>query len=152
MPRNFFQPKAGRYGTVPLVVSSGQIGGSNYLGGTVPFTASGTTTFVLPAPSFRCRFKNFSVWCVTIPVSAGGTLLASVLKQNAGTATTVSADVDLTTLTAQAAKVGAILGTATEAGLSFNGTSDAVQINVVSNAAIGTQPVSLAFAIYFEML
>ncbi len=152
MPSNFQRQKAGRFGTATIILSSGQIGGANYAGGATPLTASGTTSFVLPAPTFKARFRNFSAWAVTPPASAGGSLLARVRKQNNGVLTTVSADIDLTTLAANIAKIAGILSTATEAGLLFNGTSDCLQIDVVSNQAIGTQPVSLVFGVTFELL
>lgn len=155
MTWTWFEPKPGRFGTQTILLGSGQIGGANYLGGASPLTANSTTTFQLPPPPVKSRFLYLAASVVTVPVDADGTVLARAMKYD-GTAAAqvqVSADLNLGTLTAHKLGKSALLSTATLAAPIFNGTTDGLEINVVSNsAAIDTQPAGLVFTVALLVL
>lgn len=151
MAYNFFRPKGGRFGVATVMISSGQIGGTNYEGGASPLTANTTTTFRLSTPPVKCRFVKIGVSVVTVPVDADGTILAVANKYNGTSAVAQTGNIDLEALTTRQQTV--TVGTATEANRVFNGTSDVLEVVVTSNsAAIDTQPAGLLFSVMFELL
>lgn len=155
MSWNWWQAKPGRLGQATVLCASGQIGGANYLGGASPLTVNNTTTFRLPTPPYKSQFLRLCASVVTVPADADGTILARAMKYDAAAdaQVTLSADIDLEALvTRELTRVG-ILSTATPPQLVFNGTSDALEINVVNNsAAIDTQPAGLVFTVAFALL
>lgn len=148
--RNFFSPRPGRFGTQTLVVTSGTIGGTNFAGGASPLTANAATTFRMPSPPVKCRFKSLAVSTVTVPADSDGTIVAVANKYN-GSAVAQTANVDLEALTTRQLLV--TNGNASEPNRIFNGTTDVLEIVVTSNsAAIDTQPAGLIFTATFEVL
>lgn len=153
--QNFRRPKPGNFGTDNLIVSSGQIGGANFAGGASPLTANATTVFRLPTPPVRCRLIKLAASVVTVPADADGTILAQAAKysSSADAQVLISATLDLEALVTREITAVGPLSTATDAGRIFNGTGDALEINVVNNsAAIDTQPAGLVFTALFEQL
>lgn len=147
MPLNFFAPKPGRFGVLPAYVRSGQIGGTNFLGGATPLTANTTTIFRLGGLAGRSAvFSRLGATAVTVPADADGTILAYVYKFRASdnTAVQMSAALDLEALVTREETFANALGIA-EADLTLT-AGDAIEIHVVSNsAAIDTQPAGLVF-------
>lgn len=144
---NFFMPKPGRFGVLPILIKSGQIGGANYLGGATPVTASDTTIFRLGGAAGRkARFSRLGATVVTVPVSASGTIKAAIYKYDASAdaAVKLSADLDLEALTTREEGFAAALSTVSDADLMLD-VGDALEVHVVSTAAIGTQPAGLVF-------
>jgi hypothetical protein len=132
---------------MPVALGIAGIGGSNYLGGASPLTANDTTIFYLPPPVGRAVFYSFSAAVDTVPIDADGTILARVRKYDASANAwvTVSQDIDLEALTTKERNEVLRLATATDAELILD-TGDILAVHVVNNsAAIGTQPVNLAF-------
>lgn len=143
----FMNPKPGRFGVAPVFLKTGEIGGTNFLGGTAPLTASGTTIFRLGGTAGRkTRVSRLGATVVTVPVSASGTLKATLRKYDASAdaAVTLTADLDLETLTTREEGFASILTTVSDAELTLD-VGDALEIHVVSTAAIGTQPAGLVF-------
>jgi hypothetical protein len=143
---NFFRPKAGRFGTQPVYLKTGQIGGTNYLGGANPITASGTTIFRLGGTAGRrAMVGRLGATAVTVPISASGTLLAALYRYNAATNTAVkvSGDIDLEALVTREEAFAEAL--ALSAGTLTLQPGDALEVHVVSTDAIGTQPAGLVF-------
>lgn len=150
MATNFRRPKPGQFGTAYIILSSGQIGGANYAGGATPITANTTTTFRLPSPPVRSRFKSIAVSTVTVPADADGTMLAVAQKYNGG-AVALTGNIDLEALTTRQLLVTA--NTASDANRIFNGTTDVLEVVVTNNsAAIDTQPAGLVFTAIFDVL
>lgn len=151
MAWNMFTPKPGRFGTATVLCVSGQIGAANYLGGATPLTANTTTTFRMPTPPFKCRFKSIAVSCSTVAVDADGTVLATAQKYNGSAQVALTGNIDLEALTAR--QITTTQSNASDPNRIFNGTSDALEVNVVNNsAAIDTQPAGLVFTAAFELL
>ena len=143
---NFFRPKAGRFGVMPAYLKTAQIGGSNFEGGNNPLTASNTTIFRLGAcAGRRAMVSRLGAVAVTVPVSASGTLLAALYKYDASAdaAVKVTGDIDLEALvTREGAFANALALSLADLTLD---TGDALEVHVVSNNAIGTQPAGLVF-------
>lgn len=144
---NFFNPKPGRFGVAPMLVKTGEIGGTNMIGGATPVTASGTTIFRLGGAAGRkCRIGRIGATTVTVPVSASGTILATLRKYDASAdaVVTISQTLDLEALVTREEGFANPLTTLTDAQLLLD-VGDALEIHVVSDAAIGTQPAGLVF-------
>ena len=152
---NFPMQKPGELGVARQFVKSGQIGGTNYLGGTAPLTANGTTIFRLGG---LCGRKAMAVrlgaTAVTVPVSPGA-LTAKLVKYNAVTnaAVDLTQNLDLEALiTREEAFVG-LLAAVMDTPAAVIGPNDALEVHVVSdNATISPQPVGLVFTAEVFML
>lgn len=143
---NFFRPKAGRFGVAPTFLKTAQIGGANFQGGATPLTASGTTIFRLGAcAGRRAMVSRLGAVTTTVPVSASGTLLAALYKYDASAdaAVKMTGDVDLETLVTREGGFADALALS-DADLTLD-TGDALEVHIVSDAAIGTQPAGLVF-------
>jgi hypothetical protein len=147
---NFFKPKPGRFGVAPVLLSTGQIGGTNFLGGASPLTANASTVFRLGGTAGRrVQFSRFGASVVTVPADADGTITAILQKYNAVTDATVTLTptIDLIALvTREQASVG-WLSSLTQAAATLT-PDDTLEV-VVSNdsAAIDTQPAGLVFTV-----
>lgn len=149
---NFFAPKPGRFGIAPVFIKSGQIGGTNFLGGTTPITAGSggtpqTTIFRLGGVAGRrARIDRIGATVVTVPVSAGGTIVATIRKYDASadSVVTISQNLELTTLTTREEGFANPIATLTDSQLTLD-AGDALEVHVVSSHAIGTQPAGLVF-------
>jgi hypothetical protein len=147
---NFFKPKPGRFGVAPVLLSTGQIGGTNFLGGASPLTANASVTFCLGGTAGRrVQFSRFGASVVTVPVDADGTITAILQKYNALTDATVTLTpaIDLIALaTREQASVG-WLSSLTQAAATLT-PSDTLEVVVSSDsAAIDTQPAGLVFTV-----
>lgn len=147
---NIFAPTPGRFGVLPNYIRTGQIGGTNFLGGASPLTANQTTIFRLGGMAGRkCLVSRLGATTVTVPNDADGTILAKLVKYDAS----ADAGVDLTdnlnleALVTREESFVNRLSTATDAQLMLD-VGDALEVHVVSNtASIDTQPAGLVFVV-----
>lgn len=155
MSLTFFAPKPGRFGVATVQARTGQIGGSNFLGGATPLTANDTTIFRVGGFAGRkVRFSRIGATSTTVPADADGTILAYAKKYDASAndVVTLSESLDLESLVTREETSVNYLSTATDADLTFD-TGDALEIHVVNNsAAINTQPAGLVFVAEFLVL
>lgn len=142
---NYPQPKPGYFGVHRIMLQSGQIGGTNFLGGVAPLTANATTIFRLGAPNCAALFNGFNISTVTVPADPDGTILGYIYKYDASAdaAVQLSAAIDLETLVTREATRAT-----TASGLSYASAyldeGDTLEFHVVNNsAAIDTQPAGL---------
>jgi hypothetical protein len=150
MVYNFFRPKPGRFGVAPVLLNSGQIGGTNFLGGASPLTANQSTVFRLGGTAGRrCRISRFGATVVTVPVDADGAITAILQKYDASADATVTLTptIDLEALVTREETSVGLLSSLTPAQATFD-VGDALEV-VVSNdsAAINTQPAGLVFTV-----
>lgn len=149
MSYNFFRPKAGRFGIAPVLVNSGQIGGTNFLGGTSPLTVNNTTIFRLGNVAGRkVQFSSLGASAVTVPADADGSILAYAYKYDASAdaAVALTGPLNLEALVTREGSSVPALATASDADLTFD-VGDTLEIHVVNNsAAIDTQPAGLVFS------
>jgi hypothetical protein len=147
---NFFKPKPGRFGVAPVLLNSGQIGGTNFLGGASPLTANGTTTFRLGGTAGRkCMVSRFGATVVTVPVDADGAITAVLQKYDASADAVVvlTGPINLETLVTREETSVPFLASLTAAQATFD-VGDALEVAVVNDsAAIDTQPAGLVFTV-----
>lgn len=150
MVYNFFRPKPGRFGVMPVLLNSGQIGGTNFLGGASPLTANTTTVFRLGGTAGRvCRISRFGATTVTVPVDTDGAITAVLQKYDASADATVALTpaIDLEALVTREETSVGILSSLTVAQATFD-VGDALEVVVTNDsAAINTQPAGLVFTV-----
>jgi hypothetical protein len=145
----------GDFGAEFVTLSIGPIGGATGLYGATPITASATTRFRLGSLP-NCQFLpvRFCATAGTVPVSGGGTLLTRIVRYVKATTSEqiITQDLDITTLVVdQALYMQNMLAGITDAQRTCI-PGDSLRINVVSNAAIGTQPVDLWFNVLCKII
>lgn len=150
MVYNFFRPKPGRFGVMPVLLNSGQIGGTNFLGGASPLTANTTTVFRLGGTAGRvCRISRFGATTVTVPADNDGAITAVLQKYDASADATVALTpaIDLEALVTREETSVGILSSLTVAQATFD-VGDALEVVVTNDsAAINTQPAGLVFTV-----
>ena len=153
---NFPKQKPGYFGVQRAFLQTGQIGGSNMLGGATPITANTTTIFRAGSPPSKSMFNAMTTTIgVTIPVDADGTLTVTAYKYDASANAAVAltaASANLEGLTLREALRTGFLSTATAAALTFE-EGDTLEFHVINNsAAIDTQPAGVVFVGEFLVL
>jgi hypothetical protein len=147
---NFFKPKPGRFGVAPVLLNSGQIGGTNYLGGASPIPANDSVVFRLGGTAGRrVQFSRFGASTVTVPADADGTMVAILQRVNAVTNGVVqlTPELDLIALISRESSSVGWLSSLTEAQATL-GPDDTLEVVVSSDsAAIDTQPAGLVFTV-----
>ena len=141
------QEPSGRFGTLPQLLSSGPIGGSNYLGGASPLTANDTTIFPLGAVPVKSMASKLTARVATVPTDADGDILAYLFKYDASAnaAVQLSGAIDLKALVTREGAVAELLSTLTPEQATLE-VGDALEVHVVSDsAAIDIQPAGLVF-------
>lgn len=135
---NYPKQKPGSFGVQRFTLSTGQIGGSNMLGGTTPTTANATTIFRAGSPPTRSRFSGFTVTVgVTLPVDNDGTLTVTAYKYDASANAEVAisaASATLEGLTLREALKVVALATASDAALTFD-AGDTLEFHFISDSA-----------------
>lgn len=138
MPASYIHRRAtpGRAGTHPVLLT----------GGTDTITASATTQQVLGAAPTPGVVSKVVASAHTVPVSAAGTILATLKKYDASAAgdVTLSSALDLEALTAKVGSPFVLLSTLTPDQQTLD-TGDSLRVEIVSNNAIGTAAVGLRF-------
>lgn len=135
MPYNYFAPKPGRLGVFPNLVTGrcdAAIGNNT------------TTTYSFGSHPARCYINRAAVSAGTVPASASGTIKGVIAKYDASAnaAVTLTADVDLETLTANEATAVSMLSTLTDAQRTLD-TGDTLQFVVTTTNTVGTAAVDL---------
>lgn len=153
---NYPKQKPGYFGVQRAFLQTGQIGGSNFLGGATPLTANDTTIFRAGSPPTRSMFNAMTTTIgVTLPVDADGTVTVTAYKYDASANAAVAltaASSNLEGLTLREALRTGFLSTASAATLTFD-EGDTLEFHVVSNsAAIDTQPAGVVFVGEFLVL
>lgn len=146
--------KAPYLGVQRVYITSAPIGGANLIGGATAITASGTTIFRLGGFAGRkVKPVRLGATAVTAAISAGGTVLAKLVKYDASAnaAVDLTQNIELVDLTTREESFAELLTTLTGAQENMD-VGDALEVHVVSDAAIGTQPANLVFTVEALML
>lgn len=132
MPYNFFAPKPGRLGVLPIVLTSGRINT-----GTL---AAGTQTHTIGAHPAKCYINRASVAAATYPTAATS-CVARLIKYDstANAAVTLTSDLDINDKTDREALALAITTTLTEAQRTLN-PGDTLEFEIVTVGAVSVQP------------
>lgn len=120
--------------------------------GASPITASATTRIQMPTTGKTLLFRRVTGTNATPAASAGGTVIARVNKvTGTNTRTDISEALDLEAIPALKSLSAKYLA-GQNAGTLVVKPGDGVEVSVVSNAAIETQPVQLSFTLEFFVL
>lgn len=144
MPYNFFAPKPGRLGVLPIVLTSGRINT-----GTL---AAGTQTHTIGAHPAKCYINRASVSAGTYPTAATSCVVSLVkYDSTANTAVTLTGDLDINDKTDREALALAITTTLTDAQRTLN-PGDTLEFVIVTVGAVSVQPddISCVVELYVE--
>jgi hypothetical protein len=141
-----FRPRAGRFGLNPVVTS--QKLAAN------PVTASSTQTHRIPSPPGNRYYPvRATLHCDTVGVSAGGTILAYLIRRRASddADVTLTAALDAEALTTKE-KTAFVFDTAITDAQRLFLLADTLELDFVSNAAVGTQPTDVVVEVEWATL
>jgi hypothetical protein len=146
---NFPMQKPGSFGVQRVYVKTGQIGGTNFLGGATPLTANTTTIFRLGGFAGRSVMPTrLGATTVTVPTDADGTLVAKLVRYRASdnTAVDLTNNLDLIALVTREESFATMLSSVADTPAGVLVAGDALEVHVVSDsAAIDIQPAGLVF-------
>lgn len=138
MALNFFQPKPGRYGVQPVIVTQRLNTGT---------LAAGTLTFHLGGLPRKAWVSGVTVSAFTYP-DAATSVTATLIKRDVSAAAdvnlTAAADVDAKT--AQQAINVALVNTLTDAQKLLD-TGDTLKVSLVTTGTVTVQPVDLTVTV-----
>lgn len=141
-----FAPRHGRFGVIPVVVT--------FPFGASPFTASATVRYQIPTPPGELIYSRASVQCEVVGISASGSLFVRVFRRRASddVRTQLTADFNVEALVTRERRQLALASGVTDAQRVVNdpgasGNGDTIEVDLVSDAAIGTQPTQLVIAV-----
>jgi hypothetical protein len=132
MTYDFFKPKPGRFGIMPVAVCTRPVFGT---------LAAGTVAHFVGSYPKKCVISGISIGATTFPTAATS-IVATLQKKPSGTAVDLTSGININTQTAQAAVAGTILSTATDAQLTLN-PGETLLLSVVTTGAVSVQPVDL---------
>lgn len=132
MAYNFFAPKPGRLGTLPVPLTSGRIN-TGTLG-------AGTQTHTIGAMPGKCYINRATVSAGTYPTAATS-CVARLIKYDstANAAVTLTADLDINDKTDREALALAITSTLTDAQRTLL-PGDTLEFEIVTVGAVSVQP------------
>lgn len=138
-----FRPKSGRYGVHTVFQVSEKIGA---------LTSAATDTFRIPTPFRKAYYSRASAQAQVVPIVTTGTATATIKKAKAaGGTSTISAGLDLETLTANVGKVFSLAAAAVDADrIILEG--DTLFVDVVNGTTIATAPTALFFVVELLLL
>lgn len=132
MAFNFFSPKPGRFGVA-----------STLLVGRCQTTMANGVTYQFGSHPAKCLVSRAMVSALTVPVSSAGAVTGVLQKYDASAnaAVTLTASINLETLTSKEGTAVALLSSLTDAQKTLD-TGDTLQF-VITSGTIDTQPVDL---------
>ena len=129
MPLNFFAPKPGRFGTLPVVF------GNRLNTGTL---AAGTATHNLGGFPASGIINRASFCAETFPTAATS-CVATISKVTGATVVVLTSSLDINTQTADTPLQFVFLTTTTEAQRTLT-TADSLRVTIVTTGSVSTQP------------
>lgn len=148
----FRRPKADAFGTSPVILSIGPLGGTGLLYGAGVLVTQGSITFTIPTPYRKIAVRAAGTHANTL-VSTHGTTVATVRKRVAGTTVaTITAALNLATGTAKVTNPFVIGSQSTIESDRILQPADVLEVVVVNTGTLVTQPVELYFNIEANIL
>jgi len=132
MPYNFFAPKPGRFGVMPVSVVVRPSFGT---------LAAGTVVHNLGSYPGKCYISKVSISGGTFPTAATS-IAATLRKKPSGTAVALTSGTDINAKTAGTAVQGAFLTTLSDANRTLN-AGETLELSVVTTGAVSVQPVDV---------
>ncbi|MGJ0510189.1 MAG: hypothetical protein ACR652_24345 [Methylocystis sp.] len=141
----FRRPKPDAFGTSPVILSVGPLGGSNLLYSTGVLVTQGSITFTIPTPYRKLAVRAASTHASTL-VSTHGTTVATLRKRVAGTTVaTITSALNLATGTAKVSNPFVIGSHSTVEADRICQPADVLEVVVVNTGTLVTEPVELYF-------
>lgn len=127
---NYFSPKPGRFGTLPVPFQSGRLNT-----GTL---AAGTQTHNIGAMAAPCIINRVTLCAETFPTAATSCTL-QVFKMTGATALAVTAATDINAKTADTPIQVPVISTLTDAQRLLK-SGDSLRVSIVTVGAVSAQP------------
>lgn len=127
---NYFNPKPGRFGTLPVPFQSGRLN-TGTLG-------AGTQTHNIGAMAATCLVSRVTLCAETFPTAATSCTL-QVFKMTGATALALTAATDINAKTADTPIQVAVTGTLTDAERTLR-PGDSLRVSIVTVGAVSAQP------------
>lgn len=135
---NFFQPRPGRFGTNPVVISSRANTGT---------LAAGTQTHNIGGLPSKAIISRVMVSAETYPTAATNcTITLSKRDASAASTVTVSNAIDINGKTADTVQTGTVLTTLTDAQRLLD-AGDTLKYSIVTTGAVSVQPDDLVVTV-----
>jgi hypothetical protein len=136
MPLNFFAPKPGRFGVMPVAITVQPTFGT---------LAAGTVVHNLGAYPVKAFISKISIAAGTFPTAATS-IAATLQKKPSGTAVSLTSAIDMNAKTAATAVQGAFLTTISEADQTLN-PGETLQLSIVTTGAVSVQPADVTVTV-----
>ena len=130
MAYNFFAPKPGRLGTLPIPLNSGRLNTGTLAAGTDNHNIGG-----FPAKAY----VNRASFCATTFPTAATSCVVTLFKMTGATAVALTSGLDINTKTADTPLQFAFLTTTTDAQRTLT-TADSLRVAMVTVGAVSVQP------------
>ena len=130
MPYNFFAPRPGRLGVLPVPFNSGRINTGTLAAGTQNHNIGG-----IPA---QCYINRATLCADTFP-TAGTSCVATLFKMTGATAVALTSGLDINTKTADTPLQFAFLSTLTDAQRTLT-NADSLRLAIVTIGSVTVQP------------
>lgn len=130
MAYNFFAPKPGRLGTLPVPLTSGRLNTGTLAAGTQTHSIGG-----FPAKAYI----NRATLCAEIFPTAGTSNVVTLYKMTGATAVALTAGLDINTKTANVPLQFVFLTTTTDAERTLT-QADSLRVSLVTVGAVSVQP------------
>lgn len=138
---NFFQPKAGRFGVMPVALTVKPTFGT---------LAAGTVSHQVGSYPKRCYISGISISAKAFP-DAATSIVATLQKKPSGSAVALTSGIDIDAATADTAVVGDFLSTVAESARVLN-PGESLLLSVVTTGVVSVQPTDLVVTIELLVL
>lgn len=132
MGYDFFKPKPGRFGVMPVALTTRPTFGT---------LAAGTVAHYVGSFPRKCVVSGISIGATTFPTAATS-IVATLQKKPSGSAVNLTSGININAQTAGASVTGTILSTATDSQLTLN-PGESLLLSVVTTGAVSVQPSDL---------
>lgn len=140
---NFFQPRPGRFGTLPVLLTRRINTGT---------LAAGTATFHLGALPSKAIVSRVVISALTYPTAATSCAATLVKRDVSATANvTLTSAIDVNGKTAETVQTGSLLTTLTDQQRLVD-SGDSLKLSLVTAGAVSVQPVDLTVTVELQYL
>lgn len=137
MPYNFFAPKPGRLGVLPVPFNSGRLNTGTLAAGTQNHNIGG-----IPA---QCYINRATLCAETFPTAATSCAV-TLFKMTGATAVALTSALDINTKTADTPLQFSFLTTLTDAQRTLT-NADSLRVSIVTTGAVSVQPDDVTVAV-----
>ena len=129
---NFFKPQPGRFGVMPVAITTRPSFGT---------LAAGTVAHYVGSYPKKVRVSGISIGASTFPTAATS-IVATLQKKPSGTAVNLTSGIDINAKTAATSVTGSLLATLAVPDLTIN-PGESLLLSVVTTGVVSVQPSDL---------